>query len=173
MTLKSRVRRLAETVGLKLIRFAARESNLVQHAKSEWKIAFPEKCEMQDAVGQSVFDVCAIFSLEGHSGGSAGYTVGFIEKALRFAPLSSLKGTDEEWMEVAGFGDEKLFQNRRCPHVFKDGGDVYDINGRVFVEPSGAALTGRNSRVPVEFPYYPKTVYVNVDEDGEILEGQN
>jgi len=49
--------------------------------------------------------------------------------------------------------------------VFKDEtGEAYDINGKVFREPSGSCYTSFESRVPVTFPYTPTTEYVDVVE---------
>ena len=47
---------------------------------------------------------------------------------------------------------------------------AYDISGRVFREPNGSCWTGSlnenmSSTVDVEFPYVPKTEYVDVEED--------
>jgi hypothetical protein len=157
--------RIAGAIGLRLIRFAARKSNMLLHAKDEWKISFPEKEEMQDAVGRSVFDVVAVFSLEGHSGFSAAYTVNFIEKALRFDPFSPLQGIDSEWTQVA----DDMWQNKRLSSVFKDGiyERAYDIDGVVYREPSGACYTKGGARNYIEFPYVqPPTKYIDVDEDG-------
>lgn len=160
------LKRIAGKIGLKLIRFAAGDSNLVAHAKREWKISFPGNCEMQAAIGQNLADMVAVFSLEGHSGGSASYTAGFIENVLRYKPLSPLKGTDDEWTEI----EAGLSQNVRAGNIFKKDGQAYNIDGKVFVEPSGAAFTNGASRVNIEFPYTPKTEYVNVPESADILE---
>ena len=55
-----------------------------------------------------------------------------------------------------------MYQNRRCPHVFKSDADgAYDIDGRVFVDPDGSSYTSRDSRVSIEFPYTPKREYVH------------
>ena len=165
------LRNFAGAVGQKLIRYAAGNSNMVRHAKDEWALAYPEKCKMQDAVKESVLDVLAIFSLAHHSGFSAAYTIGRIEKLLRFEPLGPLTGEDSEWGSreeyPEGDGQHWWQQNKRCSHVFRGPDGAYDINGRVFIEPSGASYTGPGSRVPITFPYTPTTEYIHVDDAGE------
>ncbi len=97
-----------------------------------------------------------IFSSEGHSGSSAPYAVNLFEKLALFKPLGPLTGDDSEWIEIA----ENLFQNRRCSHVFKENGEAYDIQGKVFEDSDGLRYTSRESRVPVVFPYIPTTEIV-------------
>jgi hypothetical protein len=110
-----------------------------------------------------------VFEDEGHSGSSAPYVIGILKKVLAFEPVTPLTGADDEWNDL-GYTDEVCFQNRRCSQHFKGAdGRAYDINGRVFVEPSGAAYTGSGSRVFVDFPYTPTTEYVKVDADGQVL----
>jgi hypothetical protein len=75
-----------------------------------------------------------------------------------FEPLTPLTGGDEEWVEVT----PGCLQNKRCSHVFKENGQAYDIQGKVFREASGSTYTSGDSRVPVTFPYMPKSVVVDV-----------
>lgn len=161
--LKYRTDAMIGQLGRKLVRYSQRGSNYLRHAKEEWAIAFPERDDMQDAMGEHVLDMVAMFGLEGHSGFSASYAQKYIDLALKFQPFSPLTGSESEWGEPFDYDGSR--QNKRCPHVFMDkDGHAYDIDGRVFVEPSGAAYTGRDSRVYIEFPYVPKTEYVNVPE---------
>jgi hypothetical protein len=155
-----RLDNFAAWIGKKLIRYAARRSNMVQHAKSEWKITFPTGDPMQDSIGENILDMVSLFSLENHSGFSAAYATIFIEKALEFEPFSPLTGSESEWGEP--FNHEGTRQNKRCSHVFKSSdGKAYDINGRVFRDESGACFTSSDSWVDVTFPYVPTTEYVS------------
>lgn len=152
----------AAAVALRLLRWSQRKSNMLAHAKYEWSVTFPAKdddeYEMQRLVGESIFDVVAAFAASGHSGFSAGYTVPFIQHALRFEPLSPLTGEEHEWVRVS----DDYWQNRRCGRVFRElDGRAYDIDGRVFVDKDGIAYTNYNSRVYIEFPYTPTTEYVH------------
>lgn len=143
-------------------------SNLHKHALAEFRAAgwtdadgkFED--EMQEAICKHVLELLKVFADEGHSGSTAPYTVNMFKKLAMFEPLVPLTGEDWEWSEC-GNG---VFQNKRCSRVFKQAdrfnGQAYDIEGRVFREPTGACYTGAESRVPVTFPYTPKTEYVDV-----------
>lgn len=158
-------------LGRRLVRWSQRDSNYLRHAKDEWAIAFPRTGDadgdrMQALVGENVLDMVALFGLQGHSGFSASYAQRYIEKALRFEPFSPLTGVDSEWGEP--FDYNGCSQNKRLSRVFRDAdGRAYDIEGKVFEEPSGARYTGKNSRVYITFPYTPTTEFVKVDENGE------
>jgi len=109
-------------------------------------------------LGPAVLKMIAAFAEEGHSGGSAPLAVSLFKRLANWEPLQPLTGEPDEWMEV-GHGH---FQNKRCSRVFKNGdGPAYDIEGRVFREPSGAMFTSRESRVTVTFPYVPHTEIVD------------
>ncbi len=136
---------------------------LVEFAKSELQRAgfFDEDGPYGGMLGKAVLDMVRVFADEGHSGMSAGLAISAFERVARFEPLTPLTGEDDEWMHVHG----STYQNKRCSHVFKTDEDgAYDIDGRVFREPSGACFTSRDSRVPVTFPYVPKREYVDVPE---------
>jgi hypothetical protein len=135
-------------------------SNLIKYAERELALLGGADDEMQKAMNAHVLKMVALFADEGHSGFSAAYSIGILERLLRFEPLTPLTGADSEWCEVS----ENVFQNRRCGHVFKGpDGAAYDIDGRIFREPSGACYTNHQSRVPVTFPYTPKREYVDVE----------
>ncbi len=136
--------------------------NLLAHADSE--LPKPEGDDMQALMNQQLRETVLVFSTHGHSGFSASWARHALGKLLAYEPIRPLTGEPDEWHEV-GNG---VYQNRRCSRVFKDasqmGGQAYDLDGKVFREPSGACFTNRDSRVPVTFPYTPTTVYVNVPE---------
>jgi len=139
---------------------------LIEHAKRELaRLRDPkgEPDEMQDAIEAHVMKIVEIFAEEGHSGSSASYTLAIIKKVLAFEPVTPLTGDDDEWNDIAEINGGPLWQNNRCSRVFKEAdGSVYDIEGKVFREPSGACFTSRDSRVPVTFPYTPATEIVDV-----------
>ena len=146
-------------------------SNLHKHALAEFRAAgwtdadgkFED--EMQEDICKHVLELLKVFSDEGHSGSTAPYTVNMFKKLAMFEPIVPLTGEDWEWHEPS----PGVFQNIRCSRVFKQAdrfnGQAYDIEGRVFREPTGACYTGAESCVPVTFPYTPKTEYVNVPGD--------
>lgn len=151
-------------------------SNLHQHAWLEFKAAgwvdadnkFTD--DMQEEICKHILKLLDVFSDEGHSGTTAPYTVDLFKKLAMFEPIVPLTGEDWEWSDVSEYGGSITYQNKRCSHVFKDADGVYDINGKVFWEwampyeegmkPYKSHYTCRESRVPVTFPYIPKTEYV-------------
>lgn len=155
--------------------------SLVEHAKAEFRAAgwtddngkFND--EMQHFMCDQIIELLTIFSEHGHSGSSAPYAIELFSKLAKFEPLVPLTGEDWEWTDTG-----HNYQNNRCSHVFKDyDGNCYDIDGKVFwewckpydgrepFEPYKAYYTCRESRVPVTFPYTPKTEYVYRHSDAE------
>lgn len=141
-----------------------RDSNFVHHAKRELAGSYATGDQMNIMMANHLIDMVRVFSAEGHSGFSAGYATSALTALLRFEPLGPLYGVDSEWNEIGEQNGKPLYQNNRCGRIFKEGNHAYDIEGVVFREPGGGCFTGRHSRVPVKFPYTPKTVYVDVPE---------
>lgn len=137
-------------------------SSYLQHLDREWAaMGWPMSGDDDPQV--RIYDhlkkLLEAFDGEGHSGTSAPYMVYLFSKLALFKPIGPLTGVDSEWIEVS----EGLLQNCRCSHVFKENGEAYDSNGRVFEEPDGSRFTSSDSRVPVTFPYTPTTEIVKVD----------
>ena len=128
--------------------------NLLTHARRE----------LGPNIDIELEELIFVFSTQGHSGASAQITTEILGKLLRYEPLSPLKGTDDEWMEVS----EGLHQNIRCSHVFKDaaryGGQAYDIDAITWVEPDGSTFGGADSIRVITFPYTPKREYLPVSK---------
>jgi hypothetical protein len=155
-------------------RYFPPKSNLEHFAERELArlMGDPDGDEMQIAMNKHILKMVRQFGREGHSGFSASYAIGCLEKLLRYEPLTPLTGEDDEWMCVSEMAGEEMWQNTRCGRIFKGGdGRAYDIEGKVFVEPSGAAFTSRDSRVYIKFPYQPTTEHVSVDDDGQPIGG--
>ncbi len=137
--------------------------SIIDFAKEELIRAglFDEDSDYGGMLGHAVLKMIEQFADEGHSGFSAGMAINLFSKLARFEPLTPLTGEDDEWNDVG----DGVFQNRRCPTVFKsDELGAYNIDGRIFREPSGACYTSSESRVSVTFPYTPTAEYVDVDE---------
>lgn len=126
-----------------------------------------ESCLQQRDFRRGVLRLLDVFHEEGHSGTSAPYAVDLFAKDLfaklaMFKPIVPLTGEDDEWREIA----DGFFQNKRCAFVFKENGQAYDSQGRVFVEVAAdgtkTSFTSKDSRVPVVFPYTPTREYVEV-----------
>lgn len=134
--------------------------NLVDYANDELALITVDPDDMmQVAMNESILEIIWIFEGQGHSGFSSAYAIGLIERLLRFEPLTPLKGTDDEWVDVT----DTFFQNKRCSHVFKEKatGRSYDATGRVFRDPNGSCYTNGESRVYIDFPYVPTIEYVD------------
>lgn len=134
---------------------------VVDHAKYELRknLALGED-EPDRWMADNVIELLDVFAKQGHSGSSAPYLVGLFKTLAMFEPIGPLTGEDDEWIEHS----PGQFQNRRCSHVFKDSNGVYDSQGKVFRHENGACFTSFASRVPVVFPYAPKTEYVDVPD---------
>ena len=149
-------------------------SNLHKHALDEFRAAgwtdengkFND--EMQEAICTHILKLLDVFADEGHSGTTAPYTVDVFKKLAMFEPLVPLTGEDWEWVDVSEQSGRTLWQNKRCSHVFKTEEGAYDIDGIVWWdwytdtetgEKQKSYFTSRESRVPVTFPYTPKTEY--------------
>lgn len=116
-------------------------------------------------IWENVLELIDVFASQGHSGSSAPYCILLFSILASFKPLGPLYGTPDEWVGVA----DGLEQNVRCGRVFRENGEAYDVDGKVFRAPNGCTYTSRDSRVPVEFPYTPKTVTIDVPGDEETL----
>jgi hypothetical protein len=126
------------------------------------------------------------FGESGQSGGSAPFIAGCInntlKKLLAFQPLSPITGEDSEWNDVTCLGNDTVFQNNRCSHVFKGAnGIAYDIDGYAFWHWADRPLyedeegypgttkyktcfTSNMSRKLVEFPYkVPERIEIEVE----------
>lgn len=154
-------------------------SNLLAHADREFAITIANMraeanidldegdVEMQEHMHQNVREILEVIAKQGHSGGSIGFLLHMVQKLGMFEPLSPIRGTDDEWVDVANIsGGQPLLQNARCGHVFRDGNSqAYDSTGRIVVCEDGQTVTNFQSRVPVTFPYVPTRIYAPHDED--------
>jgi hypothetical protein len=133
----------------------ASDTKLVRHVRSEVG-------RIDRDVVLNCTNIARVFSLEGHSGGSASIVIPWIEKTLSWEPITPLTGEDDEWLDQSEASGYPLWQNKRCSRVFKGAdGIAYDVHGVVFREPSGVCYTNGKSRTTVVFPYLPRTTYVD------------
>ncbi len=86
--------RLPYRLGRALIKFAARDSNLVSHARREMPISHEEGPDkwMRD----HMLELTALWSCHHHSGMSNNFAVQYAERLLRFKPIGPLTGEDSE-----------------------------------------------------------------------------
>jgi len=132
--------------------------------------------EMQANICLDILELIEVFSNQGHSGTTAPYTASMFEKLAMYKPIVPLTGEDWEWncISDARTDNVPVFQNKRCSSVFKQpdryDGQPYDIDGRLFRETTTDEngegckyyYTSKHSHVLIEFPYTPKTEYVDV-----------
>jgi len=98
-------------------------SNLADHARRELELINEEP-----EVVNAHMEIIEIFGKMGHSGASAHFFIGQLERLLRFGNLSPLTSAPDEWMLVS----VDLWQNRRNSEAFsKDGGHSYYLLSEV------------------------------------------
>ena len=159
---------------LSLLATTTKNSNSVSHAKREFVAIGYDVPDDEEGPNkwmvENVLELLVVFSAQGHSGFSAPYCIDAFKKLASFEPLSPLTGNDDEWGETYTSNDRFIYQNKRCSHVFKEeNGKAYDINGKTFRDPDRCYYTDSGSSVDIEFPYTPKTEYIDVDKEGNIL----
>lgn len=154
-------------------------SNYKTHAMNEFRAAgwidsednYTD--EMQELMCNHVLALLDVFADEGHSGSTAPYAIDLFSKLAKFEPIVPLTGEEWEWINMSNLSGGEVYQNKRCGAVFKASncfnGQPYYLDGKVFWEwcksnEDGemfkSYFTNQDSRVPIEFPYIPKTEYV-------------
>lgn len=140
-----------------------RESTSYKRALRELTIPLPDwetKGDIDNMMFENIMELIYVFSTQGHSGFSANYASGILNKLLRHEILTPLNGTDDEWIEVAN-DPEPVYQNNRASNVFRDSSGTYQYDYFVFEDENGDGYTNKESRKYIEsFPYVPKRVYV-------------
>lgn len=157
-------------------------TNTQSHAKRELEILAKT---VPDAIitpfNNEILALCEAFGRSGQSGGSAPYTAAAISQAVKTLmmneTLAPLTGEDSEWNDVTEMSSgETTYQNNRDGRVFKYGkdGKAYFIDAIVFDGDVGGRFTGGGGSVSYnggtigskqyikEFPFEPKTFYVDV-----------
>jgi hypothetical protein len=99
------------------------ESNLVAHARRELRIIG----EDPDTI-HGLCNVVQAFADMGHSGSSAHFASLYLDKLLRYQPLSELTDDPGEWIDrhAEGMTPVPMWQSDRNPEAFSDdGGKTY------------------------------------------------
>lgn len=99
------------------------ESNLVAHARRELRIIG----EDTDTT-RGLCRVVQAFADMGHSGGSAPYAIAYLERLLKYQPLSDLTDDPSEWIDrhAEGLFPTPFWQSKRNPEAMStDGGVTY------------------------------------------------
>ena len=149
-------------------------SNLLKHAERELKlIGYDGKDEYNNMAKAAIMELLTTFANQGHSGFSANYIVNLFNKLAKYETLSPLKGNDDEWGNVSDMsGDRKtLFQNNRDGRVFKNDDGAFFTEAIIWTESGESSYTNKDSnRYIKSFPFTPKTFYVEVDKERNVLD---
>lgn len=129
--------------------------NLNEFAAAELKRIPLDKDGIQGEINGKIMEIVEKFSDQRHTEMSAMYSLGMINRLLRFKPITSLTGEDSEWMLVED--QEGLLQNKRCFSVFKEAdGDCFDTDAVIFSKDGGLSwFHPQGLNMPIEFPYHP------------------
>jgi hypothetical protein len=150
-------------------------SNLVNHAKYELEKAglFNSEGDFYGGMtGKAVLELVECFAKQGHSGMSASVVANLFKDVSSYKPLSPITCEDDEWSNEI---DGRVFQNKRCPAIFKEGknGRPYYLDAIVWTEKNGNAFTGKVNDISscqfIKLPFIPKTFYVLIDEERNII----
>ena len=149
-------------------------SNLLKHAERELKfMGYDGKDEYNNMAKAAIMELLTTFANQGHSGFSANYIVNLFNKLAKYETLSPLKGNDDEWNDVSDMsGDRKtLFQNNRDGRVFKNDDGAFFTEAIIWTESGESSYTNKDSnRYIKSFPFTPKTFYVKVDKERNVLD---
>ncbi len=143
-------------------------SNILKHAERELSlIGYDGKDEYNNMAKAAIMELLATFANQRHSGFSASYVTDIFNKLARFETLSPLTGENNEWNHVS----EDLWQNNRDSAVFRNKDGCYYLDAFVWIDKEGCGYTDKKSRGYIKsFPFTPKTFYVKVDKDNNILD---
>ena len=139
----------------------------VNHADRELTLAgfYDKKSGYERRIAYNVTELIKLFADQEHSWASAQHCLAVFNKLAKFEPLTALTGADDEWEEV--YYEE--WRNTRCHRVFKDTRGAYDIDTKIFRSPDGFCSVYNDHRTRVEFPYTPRTDYVDIDVSGNCI----
>ena len=156
-------------------------TNTQSHAKVEFDILSETN---PDAIAlefkDEILAICEKFGKSGQSGGSAPYTASIISSVVKklcmFQPIAPITGDDDEWS--LPFDNDGTLQNKRCGALFKQpDGQCYYLDSIVWCADtpgesgnnwdnfSGTVEGIRSRQYIKEFPFEPKTFYVNVTRE--------
>lgn len=147
-------------------------SNLLKHAERELKlIGYDGKDEYDKMAKDAILQLIETFAKQGHSGFSAHYVANMFHKLVKYETLSPLKGNDDEWGNVSDMSGEMLFQNNRDSRVFKSDDGAFFTEAIIWTESGESSYTNKDSKRYIKsFPFTPKTFYVEVDKDKNIID---
>jgi len=165
------------TVMSKMKSFAEQELDILDKS---WDRSNPDNVPLVLEFRDEIIALCNKFGQSGQSGGSAPYVAGAIcstlKKLLSFTPIAPITGEDDEWFSPT----DQVFQNSRCSALFKDSkdnssayyldaitwkGDTPGESGNDWDNFSGWVEGISSSQYIKEFPFIPKTFYIDVTRE--------
>lgn len=164
-------------------RFAQRELDILVKSATD-----PNDRPIIEEFIPEILALCEKFGNSGQSVGSAPYTATALSHAIKKLclqePICEITGIDEEWIDVARFGDgsgsggDIVFQNSRCSGLFKnkDGrcwyldaivwkGDTEGESGNDWDTFTGRVEEFSSRQYVRSFPFTPKTFYIDVTRE--------
>lgn len=152
-------------------------SNILKHAERELTlIGYDDTNQFDKMAKDAILGLIETFAKQGHSGFSGPYVVSIFNKLAKFETLSPLTGEDDEWNDVSDMsGDRKmLLQNTRDSRVFKDEKGAYFIEAIIWEDINDDVVSHftdyDSKRYIKSFPFTPKTFYIKIDADDNILD---
>lgn len=146
-------------------------SNLLKHAERELKlIGYDGKDEYDKMAKEAILQLIETFAKQGHSGFSADYVANMFHKLANYETLSPLTGNDDEWNDVSDISGEMLFQNNRDSRVFKNDDGAFFTEAIVWQDDVYHFSNKDSNRYIKSFPFTPKTFYVKVDKERNVLD---
>jgi len=147
--------------------------SLVDFARKELELLGED--EMQEEMNKDVLQVLELLESQGHSGLSISLLMYTLNRLVKFLPLTSLTGEDDEWEPLDFDSDTSIEQNKRCPRVFRNAGDnstAHDVEAKIFEDENGIRFSCRESSLPITFPYCVPTdpeviLYLGEGRDGD------
>lgn len=163
-------------------RFALSELEILSASSTD-----PQNRPIIEPFKNEILALCERFGKSGQSGGSAPYTATCISHAIKKLllqePICPITGIDQEWVNIAEYGngkDEKhcVWQNKRCGPLFKDiDNKAYYLDAIIWKTQTGNTISGSAilkkgdeyvtylSRQYIKsFPFTPKSFYIDVIE---------
>lgn len=105
---------------------------------------FEKDSDYEGMVGEAVQELYDVFVKQRHSGFSGPHVASIFYRLAKHEILTPLTGEDDEWMDVAGMGDDTIYQNKRLSSVFKEKatGRAYYLDAITWKTQKGSTWTG-------------------------------
>jgi len=140
-------------------------SNIVDYSKRELALLNKDNDVIQERINKNIIEIVETFSNQGHTGFTASYVLGVIDRLLRWKPIMPLTGEADEWKDC-GF-NKGYKQNKRCGSVFLDKNGVAIDHDEIMISDDGGYTWFYSNIIPltpITFPYTPpekpKEVYI-------------